>query len=52
MVFCLIGTVFIQQQENHISEFCLLLVDDEKEFVETIARRLRHRSFVVDRAFF
>jgi DNA-binding NtrC family response regulator len=34
-----------------MSEFCLLLVDDEKEFVETIARRLRHRGFVVDCAF-
>jgi DNA-binding NtrC family response regulator len=42
---------FIYQQENHMSEFRLLLVDDEKEFVETIARRLRHRGFVVDCAF-
>jgi DNA-binding NtrC family response regulator len=42
---------FIHQQENHMSEFRLLLVDDEREFVKTIALRLRHRGFVVECAF-
>lgn len=34
-----------------MSSVCFLLVDDEKEFVETIARRLRHRGFRVHCAF-
>jgi len=34
-----------------MSSIFILLVDDEKEFVETIARRLRHRGFRVDCAF-
>jgi hypothetical protein len=38
VLFYLIGTVFIHQQENYMTEFCLLLFDDEKDFVETIAR--------------
>ena len=34
-----------------MSSIFILLVDDEKEFVETIARRLRHRGFRIDCAF-
>jgi DNA-binding NtrC family response regulator len=34
-----------------MSEFRLLLVDDEKEFVKTLARRLLHRGYVVECAF-
>jgi DNA-binding NtrC family response regulator len=34
-----------------MSALCFLFVDDEKEFVETIARRLRQRGFRVDCAF-
>ncbi len=34
-----------------MSSFSFLLVDDEKTFVETIARRLRQRGFTADCAF-
>jgi DNA-binding NtrC family response regulator len=49
--FILSEQFFIHQQENHMSEFRLLLVDDENEFVKTLARRLRHRGYVVECAF-
>jgi DNA-binding NtrC family response regulator len=34
-----------------MNSICFLIVDDEKEFVEIIARRLRHRGYRVDCAF-
>ncbi len=34
-----------------LTSFKFLLVDDEKTFIETIARRLRQRGFTVDCAF-
>jgi CheY-like chemotaxis protein len=34
-----------------MTAFNILPVDDEKAFIETIARRLRQRGFTVDCAF-
>lgn len=34
-----------------MSSMCFLLVDDEKDFIETIARRLRRRGFTANCAF-
>ena len=38
-------------KEKHVTSFNFLLVDDEKSFIETIAKRLRKRGFTVDCAF-
>jgi len=40
-----------ERQETPMTSFNLLLVDDEKPFIETIAQRLRQMGFAVECAF-
>lgn len=43
--------LFLQQHQIHMNSFSFLLVDDEQEFIEALALRLRERGYTAECTF-